>query len=120
MFKKKSVFSAKNMTGVLFRVSSLMSFRCLLAGVLVSLRSVGLLGLWVGIELNFLGAIGYLSGISGEESESVIKYFVVQVLGSCLIVLGIIMILNFRILRLAEGAILGGVLIKLGVFPFHF
>lgn len=64
-----------------------------------------------------------LQSKSLEEAESVIKYFLVQCVGSSSILLGG-RLLSFSLER--EGAplfkvfVLSGVIIKLGLFPFYF
>nr|UJH93212.1 NADH dehydrogenase subunit 2 [Venus verrucosa]UJH93225.1 NADH dehydrogenase subunit 2 [Venus verrucosa]UJH93251.1 NADH dehydrogenase subunit 2 [Venus verrucosa]UJH93277.1 NADH dehydrogenase subunit 2 [Venus verrucosa] len=105
---------------ILYSVSSVMSLMSIGGGIFISLVSLNMLGLWVGAELNFLGAICYMCGGSVDESESVMKYFVVQVFGSCLLILGILMLVNYCFIELVNYMILLGVLVKLGVFPFYF
>nr|YP_009498473.1 NADH dehydrogenase subunit 2 [Dosinia japonica]AWK60543.1 NADH dehydrogenase subunit 2 [Dosinia japonica] len=105
---------------VLSGISSIVSLIVILSGVIISMVSLNMLGLWVGVELNFLGAVCFLSGASVEESESVMKYFIVQVLGSCFLVLGFLMMMNCCFVSMIKLIILLGVFVKLGVFPFYF
>nr|UJH93342.1 NADH dehydrogenase subunit 2 [Chamelea striatula] len=105
---------------VLYSVSSLISMIVILGGVFISLVSLNMLGLWVGVELNFLGALCYMCSGSMGESESAMKYFVVQVFGSCVLILGVMMMMNYCFVELTNYMILLGVLVKLGVFPFYF
>lgn len=54
------------------------------------------------------------------EGESVIKYFIIQVVGSCFLVVGVLMCVNWRFLSVRGAIIIAGLLTKLGCFPFHF
>jgi len=100
-----------------------------LFGTILSLSSSHWLGIWAGLEINLLGFIPLIvrRGIT-LEAESAIKYFLIQALGSRIILLGRITTFNitltwetldpshywgltFIIIRL---------LLKLGAFPFHF
>nr|YP_009491830.1 NADH dehydrogenase subunit 2 [Dosinia troscheli]AWI68000.1 NADH dehydrogenase subunit 2 [Dosinia troscheli] len=105
---------------VLSSISSLVSLIVALVGVIISMISLNMLGLWVGVELNFLGAVCFLSGVSVEESESVMKYFIIQVFGSCFLILGFLMMMNYCFVSVVKFIVLLGILVKLGVFPFHF
>lgn len=89
-------------------------------GVLISLVSLNLLGVWVGIELNFLAVLCFISGSSVEETEGVIKYYIVQILGSCFRIIGFLIMVNGVEIFLGRVFILLGILIKLGAFPFYF
>nr|QUA05889.1 NADH dehydrogenase subunit 2 [Macridiscus melanaegis] len=101
-------------------LSNLVSGLCSVLGVLISLSSLNLLGVWIGIEFNFLGILCFLSGSSVEETEGVMKYYLVQVLGSCSSVMGFLMITNGVGAGFSAVFILVGMLVKLGAFPFHF
>lgn len=105
---------------VLYSVSSLLSLRLAVSGIFISFVRMSMLGLWVGIELNFLGAICYIRGTSIDEGERRIKYFVVQVLGSCFLVIGFLISVNSFFRRIVLNIIILGVILKLGLFPFHF
>nr|YP_009383951.1 NADH dehydrogenase subunit 2 [Conus quercinus]ARS74450.1 NADH dehydrogenase subunit 2 [Conus quercinus]QDP70833.1 NADH dehydrogenase subunit 2 [Conus quercinus] len=99
-------------------------------GTLLSLSSVHWLGIWAGLEMNLIGFLPlliYQKKIS--ESESAVKYFVIQALGSGLLIFG--SLLSFKTsfswdVVLGGEAItglcvlVGGLSVKLGVFPFHY
>jgi len=72
------------------------------------------------MEVNFLGVICLMRGAHVEERESTIKYFIVQVVGSCFLLVGILIISFHGFALMAEPCILMGIAIKLGIFPFHF
>nr|APB92060.1 NADH dehydrogenase subunit 2 [Montfortula punctata] len=109
-------------------------------GVIISLSSVSWLLIWVGMEISLIGFVPVISGNgvfgwkSTESSESLMKYFVVQAIGSGLILLG-----GFSVFSMSKVWDIGigeksieymlyigpffsviGLSIKLGVFPFHF
>nr|AKE36675.1 NADH dehydrogenase subunit 2 [Meretrix lamarckii] len=119
MMETKFVFSPK-IYSLLYSICSLMALVVLMCGVVGSLISSGVLGVWVGMEVNFLGAICFMSGVYVEESESVMKYFIIQVVGSCFLILGLLMLLYGEFLVLVESFSMMGLAIKLGIFPFHF
>lgn len=99
-----------------------------LVGALVAVLRRGLLGLWLGLELSFFGFIPILNGKTVYENEAASKYFVVQGVGSGLILVGILLTisspLDYTFIRIIEMLIyltlVLGFLVKLGVFPFHF
>nr|UFQ25509.1 NADH dehydrogenase subunit 2 [Pliocardia sp. A3710_17_S18] len=93
----------------------------MVGGIFVCIYSVGLLGMWVGMELSFFGAIGVLGGSSVEEVEGVQKYFIIQVLSSIFLLLSFLLIINFYSSGwLVELIIMIGLMVKLGLFPFYF
>nr|YP_009231982.1 NADH dehydrogenase subunit 2 [Bolma rugosa]AMA07330.1 NADH dehydrogenase subunit 2 [Bolma rugosa] len=99
-------------------------------GSVMSLSSLHWLGIWVGLEVNLMGFIPILvyRGIV-QETESGMKYFIVQALGSGMIMLGSLMSFNVSLswetvsfLHLSSGLVIliFGLMLKLGSFPFHF
>lgn len=71
---------------------------------------------WLAIELNLLSFIPLLLSTKAlQELESATKYFFSQSLGRILILLG-----SFYILPLSKTLIIRGLLLKLGIAPFHF
>nr|WIM50670.1 NADH dehydrogenase subunit 2 [Conus ventricosus] len=100
-------------------------------GTMLSLSSVHWLGIWAGLEMNLIGFLPmliYQKKIS--ESESAVKYFIVQALGSSLLIfgslLGFSISFSWDVMSDGMGGILGlcvlvsGLSVKLGVFPFHY
>nr|YP_010852309.1 NADH dehydrogenase subunit 2 [Desmaulus extinctorium]WGH72841.1 NADH dehydrogenase subunit 2 [Desmaulus extinctorium] len=108
-------------------------------GTLLSISSVYWLGIWVGLEVNLIGFLPlmvYSKGIM--ESESGVKYFVVQAIGSSLMLFGSLLsysisfswdlssnLLGSSLEDLNYGYfymmfIISGLCLKMGVFPFHF
>nr|WIM50842.1 NADH dehydrogenase subunit 2 [Conus ventricosus] len=100
-------------------------------GTMLSLSSVHWLGIWAGLEMNLIGFLPmliYQKKIS--ESESAVKYFIVQALGSSLLIFGSLLgfstSFSWDVMSDGMGGILGlcvlisGLSVKLGVFPFHY
>nr|UYR45717.1 NADH dehydrogenase subunit 2 [Musculium lacustre] len=95
----------------------------LVFGTAVVFMSSSIVGVWLGLELNFLGVIPLMIGKSVLEGEGVMKYFLVQAVGASLLIMG-------------GGLSIGGVwdnsslavlvftvfavLLKIGIFPFCF
>nr|YP_010254931.1 NADH dehydrogenase subunit 2 [Venerupis aspera]YP_010455415.1 NADH dehydrogenase subunit 2 [Ruditapes variegatus]QUA05870.1 NADH dehydrogenase subunit 2 [Venerupis aspera]UUA63020.1 NADH dehydrogenase subunit 2 [Ruditapes variegatus] len=108
------------MVGSCFMLVTVVSFVVSVAGVLISFFSLNLMGVWVGMELNFLASVCFMVGSSVEEGESVIKYYIIQVLGSGFSVMGMLLMVNGFMVSTGETLLLLGMLMKLGMFPFHF
>nr|BAB83784.1 NADH dehydrogenase subunit 2 [Ruditapes philippinarum] len=108
------------MSGLVTNLSMVVSFIFCVVGILMSLVSISLLGVWVGIELNFLAVISFMAGNSGEEVEGVIKYYIIQILGSCFNLMSVLMVMNGMWYSVSGTMLLVGMFIKLGAFPFHF
>nr|ATZ70019.1 NADH dehydrogenase subunit 2 [Conus calhetae] len=100
-------------------------------GTMLSLSSVHWLGIWAGLEMNLIGFLPmliYQKKIS--ESESAVKYFIVQALGSGLLIFGSLLgfstSFSWDVMSGGMMGILGlcalvsGLSVKLGMFPFHY
>ena len=80
------------------------------------------------MELRFFGFLPILNGKSVAENEAAVKYFIVQRVGSGVMLVRFLFITAERILRmrrlvdayLVDFIILVGFMIKLGIFPLHF
>lgn len=97
-----------------------LSFFMLGVGIFWSLCRARIFGAWVAIELSFIGVVGLLGGSRYDERERLVKYFVVQVIGSSLLMASIVFLLRGCFLSLVEVVFLLGLFLKLGLFPFHF
>nr|YP_009572098.1 NADH dehydrogenase subunit 2 [Umbonium thomasi]QBI37693.1 NADH dehydrogenase subunit 2 [Umbonium thomasi] len=98
-------------------------------GTILSLSSLHWLGIWAGLEINLMGFIPILvySGML-QETESGMKYFVIQALGSGMIMAG--SLFSFSLFLTWESCsiisftgvviLIFGLMLKLGSFPFHF
>lgn len=79
----------------------------------------------MGLEINLLSFIPLVvCGLNDIEAERSLKYFLVQAFGSRIILLGSFVILNYLnsmirvyVCRFFLGCSL---IIKIGIFPFHF
>nr|ASR18168.1 NADH dehydrogenase subunit 2 [Tricentrus sp. EMHAU-15041605] len=89
---------------------------CMVMGVTIAISSNNWLTIWLGLELSMMCFIPIMSKKFKLNSESCIKYFIVQSLSSSIMMMGVIMmsmsILNTMILMMS-------ILLKLGVSPMH-
>nr|YP_010555891.1 NADH dehydrogenase subunit 2 [Tapes conspersus]UYR95123.1 NADH dehydrogenase subunit 2 [Tapes conspersus] len=108
------------MFGLVGSMASICSLSFSMIGVIISFISLNLLGVWLGLELSFLSVICFASGSSVEEAESVMKYFIIQVLGSCVCGMGFLLSINMVEIMFSQVFIFIGLMMKLGIFPFHF
>nr|YP_009378339.1 NADH dehydrogenase subunit 2 [Petrasma pervernicosa]ARH10771.1 NADH dehydrogenase subunit 2 [Petrasma pervernicosa] len=111
-------------------------------GTIFSVSSSHWMGVWAGLEINLLGFIPLLAyGGTTLEIESSVKYFIIQSMGSGLLLMGSLMIsvmtlswsnlscfssmnmsyfINNSELTFFSILVLISLLIKLGLTPFHF
>nr|ART64889.1 NADH dehydrogenase subunit 2 [Cerithidea sinensis] len=109
-----------------------MFFIVMFFGTVFSLSSPHWLGIWAGLEINLIGFLPILVYQKNMlESESAVKYFIIQAMGSSFLIFGSLFgysltfsweSLSFVFTSGLVGSIfLGlGLLLKMGVFPFHF
>nr|YP_010032413.1 NADH dehydrogenase subunit 2 [Cicadetta abscondita]QOW07738.1 NADH dehydrogenase subunit 2 [Cicadetta abscondita] len=89
----------------------------LFMGIMISISSNNWLGCWMGIEMNMVSFLPVMANkMSIYASESMIKYFIVQSMGSSLLLISIIinMMIDFNYM------IMISLMIKIGCPPFHF
>nr|YP_010996505.1 NADH dehydrogenase subunit 2 [Concaveplana hamulusa]WPC85247.1 NADH dehydrogenase subunit 2 [Concaveplana hamulusa] len=86
-------------------------------GVVLTLSSNNMLMLWVGLELSMISYIPMMTTEGASGGESSIKYFIVQSVSSCMLILGMLFMLMhnlafdyFMVISLS---------IKVGLAPFH-
>lgn len=99
-------------------------------GRVVSISSGDWVGVWVGLEVNLFGVVPFFFGAgSVKEVEAVVKYYVVQSVGSMVMLFGVVvsyMGLGFFFLEnvIVGGVgcvgLVGGLVMKMGLVPFHF
>nr|YP_010360269.1 NADH dehydrogenase subunit 2 [Neptunea cumingii]UNQ32873.1 NADH dehydrogenase subunit 2 [Neptunea cumingii] len=101
-------------------------------GTLLSVSSIHWLSIWAGLEINLIGFLPMLVyQKSVSESQSAVKYFIIQALGSSFLIFGSLMVFNMSFTwdmfsKMTNPSILGfmmlisGLCIKLGLFPFHY
>lgn len=97
----------------------------LFIGSLISISSSNWLYVWIGLEINLLSFIPLvICGLNELEAESSLKYFLVQALGSRLILLGSFSILNYPnsiiSLYISSFFLISRIIVKIGIFPFHY
>nr|QFK69670.1 NADH dehydrogenase subunit 2 [Parapenaeopsis tenella] len=102
-----------------FSSSHLLFFFTLLLGTFLSISSSSWFGAWVGLELNLLSFIPIISLKNNQySSEAALKYFLIQALGSSIIILSASFVL---IKSFSANLILSiALLLKAGAAPFHF
>nr|YP_010943700.1 NADH dehydrogenase subunit 2 [Ennucula tenuis]WLV28170.1 NADH dehydrogenase subunit 2 [Ennucula tenuis] len=108
-----------------FLFTSLMIF-----GTILSISSIHWLGAWIGLEVNLIGFLPILMyrGMA-RETESGVKYLIIQALGSGLLLTGSLMyymntgsfnIMEMSLTSYSKIMILMGIFLKLGMAPLHF
>nr|AZL35868.1 NADH dehydrogenase subunit 2 [Cosmoscarta exultans] len=101
-----------NSTKMMFMMFMLMS-------TMMSLSSNNWFGGWMGLEINLMSFIPLmLNKFNYYSSESMMKYFIIQSMGSMIMLMGIIM-MALKINNQVNLLIMCGLMTKLGVAPFH-
>nr|YP_009642920.1 NADH dehydrogenase subunit 2 [Sanguinolaria ovalis]QCQ20484.1 NADH dehydrogenase subunit 2 [Sanguinolaria ovalis] len=116
------------MWGMVISPSFVVFFIMSLLGTILVLFSSGLLGMWICLEVGFFGFIPLLNGKTVGENESAVKYFVVQSIGSGLLLFSFLIVSGDYFMLEASGIqrvlseiiMVLGFMVKLGVFPIHF
>nr|YP_009116480.1 NADH dehydrogenase subunit 2 [Cherax bicarinatus]AJD80508.1 NADH dehydrogenase subunit 2 [Cherax bicarinatus] len=91
----------------------------LLSGALLTISSSSWFSAWIGLELNLMSFIPLISSKENQlPSEASLKYFLIQALGSAIIILS--STLTFFIPSVSLSFISLALLLKLGAAPFHF
>nr|YP_009692126.1 NADH dehydrogenase subunit 2 [Tricentrus brunneus]QEG98470.1 NADH dehydrogenase subunit 2 [Tricentrus brunneus] len=88
---------------------------CMVMGVTIAISSNNWLMIWVGLELSMMCFIPIMSNKMKLNSESCIKYFIIQSLSSTIMMMGVIMMLELN----STSILIMSILLKLGVSPFH-
>nr|YP_009344603.1 NADH dehydrogenase subunit 2 [Modiolus modiolus]APU51263.1 NADH dehydrogenase subunit 2 [Modiolus modiolus] len=103
----------------------LLSGLLLIGGILVTLSTDSKISGWLGMEINVMGFLGVLS-VRGFMNISVgLKYFIIQVLGSGLFLMGVLVFysgyfsLNHLMLQVSGWMVEMGLFCKAGIFPLH-
>nr|AAQ63687.1 NADH dehydrogenase subunit 2 [Mytilus galloprovincialis] len=96
----------------------LASLSVMLMGTFVSVGSEGLVGVWLGLELNLYGFLVVMNPDGHHNPEPCVKYFVVQSTGSILMLGGFLFLMEECV---ESGLIMSslGVVLKSGIFPLH-
>ena len=94
-------------------------------GRLMSVSSGNWLYVWMGLEINLLSFIPLIiCNINELEVEGSLKYFLVQALGSSLILFSCFCLINYHHViptySLSTLILVFSFIIKIGIFPFHY
>nr|QMS48766.1 NADH dehydrogenase subunit 2 [Osmylus lucalatus] len=108
--------------------SSIIFLLTLISGSLITISSNSWMGAWMGLEMNLLSFIPLISNSNNILSnESSLKYFLIQVLASSILLFSVVMnsIFNGMNIFLYNDYIFililnSSLLIKMGAAPFHF
>nr|YP_009041218.1 NADH dehydrogenase subunit 2 [Gramastacus lacus]CDQ51981.1 NADH dehydrogenase subunit 2 [Gramastacus lacus] len=104
---------------MLFSPYKTMFFLSLISGTILSISSSSWLLAWIGLELNLMSFIPLISSKTNLiSSEAALKYFLIQALGSAIIVFSSTMLTIYSSFSLL--AISFALLLKMGACPFHF
>nr|AXS64786.1 NADH dehydrogenase subunit 2 [Staphylinoidea sp. 4 KM-2017] len=101
-------------------------FLILMTGSLISISSNSWMGMWLGLEINLMAFIPLIHKKNNIlSSESSIKYFLIQVLASIILLFTMILMSKFNLimLNINNSMILifnSMLLTKMGMTPFHF
>nr|QHD19765.1 NADH dehydrogenase subunit 2 [Rodolia quadrimaculata] len=100
-------------------------FNLLIMGTLISISSFNWLGMWMGLELNLLSFIPLMMTNNNLTSEASLKYFIIQVFASMLIISSFLINSSFYPLidsfnNNTQLILNTGFLLKMGAAPFHF
>lgn len=92
-------------------------------GTAIVFLSSSVLGVWLGLEVNFLGVIPLIIGSSIMEGEGAIKYFLIQAVGASLLIMGCGIGIGGswdRVGFIVLIFLVSAVLLKIGIFPLCF
>ena len=103
---------------IVFSPSHVFFMITLILGIIISISSNSWFGAWMGLELNLLSFIPLIFIKNNQySSEAALKYFLIQALGSTVLLISAIMItikINF------SAPLSTALLLKAGSAPFHF
>nr|AOH05878.1 NADH dehydrogenase subunit 2 [Filhollianassa ceramica] len=98
--------------------SKLFFFVSLFLGMTLCISADSWFGAWCGLELNLMSFIPFISLMKNSyTSEASLKYFLIQALGSAIIIMGSMSIL---ILPLMKWVVASSLMLKMGAAPLHF
>lgn len=97
----------------------------LVLGTFIRISSSNWLYIWIGLEINLISFIPLIMASRVDcETERRLKYFLVQALGSGLLLFGALRYINYpnSLIRdwLGSYILVFRLIIKLGIAPFHF
>ena len=96
----------------------------IIMGRLVSIRGSYWIVVWLGLEVNMISFVGYVGMVRRVGSEAIMRYFIIQVVGSLIIFfLGVYGIYGSGVvgdLFLGSYLIFMVLALRVGIRPFHF
>nr|YP_009422170.1 NADH dehydrogenase subunit 2 [Reduvius tenebrosus]AGO28013.1 NADH dehydrogenase subunit 2 [Reduvius tenebrosus] len=110
----------------MLNISNLLFFMMMIMGTFMVVSSETWLGMWMGLEMNLIAFIPILyKSKSTTSSESCMIYFLIQSMGSILMLMSVLssslmVISPYLISELFNLMLLLSMMIKLGIPPFHF
>nr|AFI23435.1 NADH dehydrogenase subunit 2 [Ceratocombus japonicus] len=102
--------------------SKMLFFICLNLGILITMFSNNWIIMWMGLEINMISFIPLLSNMNKLSSEASMMYFLIQSLGSSLLMFSIMMnpMIMFLINEsLMKSMIFMSLMLKSGIPPLH-
>nr|UPL65468.1 NADH dehydrogenase subunit 2 [Cryptorhamphus sp.] len=109
----------------MFNYSKLLFLTMIFTSTIITISSMNWMGMWMGMEINLMSFIPYISKIKNmKSSQAMMIYFLVQSIGSAVLLFSIMMnpLIVISPITLNEFIMMGtslGILIKLGAAPFH-
>nr|QDA21680.1 NADH dehydrogenase subunit 2 [Orthetrum sabina] len=103
--------------------STFMFLMTMSSGTIISISSSSWLGMWMGLEMNLLSFIPLINKNSSPyETESAMKYFLVQALASVVFLIAVLFgeMIDFSMMTYSPYLISTALLMKMGAAPFHF
>nr|AWN56286.1 NADH dehydrogenase subunit 2 [Mahanarva spectabilis] len=92
----------------------------LFMSTIFSLSSNNWFGSWLGLEMNMMSFIPIMYKKNNYySSESMMKYFIIQSMGSTILLLGVMMVNSITLFNMNLFLVNCSLLIKLGISPFH-
>nr|YP_008993129.1 NADH dehydrogenase subunit 2 [Epiophlebia superstes]AFM83551.1 NADH dehydrogenase subunit 2 [Epiophlebia superstes] len=108
---------------MVLNMSSLLFSMSLVSGTLITISSTTWIGAWMGLEMNLLSFIPLMNKNKNPlETESAMKYFLVQAIASIIILLSILLMMmkSFDMNNYLMYPIASALLMKMGAAPFHY
>nr|YP_009559295.1 NADH dehydrogenase subunit 2 [Euphausia superba]AOW68997.1 NADH dehydrogenase subunit 2 [Euphausia superba]BAD16760.1 NADH dehydrogenase subunit 2 [Euphausia superba] len=104
---------------MVFSPSRCLFMSTLILGITISISSNSWFGAWMGLELNLLSFIPLIFMKDNQySSEAALKYFLIQALGSTVLLISAVMIMMK--MQVFSAPLSAALLLKAGSAPFHF
>nr|UPL65637.1 NADH dehydrogenase subunit 2 [Hydarella orientalis] len=109
---------------MLWNSSKFLFMLILIFGSMITMSANNWLGMWMGLEMNLMSFIPFISNNNKNSSKAMMIYFISQSIGSIIMLFSIMMnmlILNESLMNtLIKMMIMISIMIKVGAAPFHF